>query len=87
LAECQKGLRDVIHNQALFEAKPAIMRAFQYAKDSVPGKKGDVYAQDYIQKSEFRIFLLALRQRFEYWQAFNRIDAGGDGRIDLMEFM
>ena len=25
LAECQKGLRDVIHNQAFFEAKPAIL--------------------------------------------------------------
>jgi hypothetical protein len=49
----------------------------------VPAKKGDKYADDYIQKTEFRTFLVALRQRFEYWQAFKRIDAGGDGRIDL----
>ena len=63
------------------------MRAFQFAKDASPGKAGDKYADDYIQKSEFRIFLVALRQRFEYWQAFKRIDAGGDGRIDLQEFL
>ena len=30
---------------------------------------------------------MALRQRFEYWQAFRRIDSGGDGRIDLQEFL
>lgn len=28
LAETEKGLRDVIKNQEMFEAKPAIMRAF-----------------------------------------------------------
>lgn len=61
LAETQKGLRDVIKSEALLEAKPAIMRAFQFAKDSVPGKKNDKYADDYIQKSEFRTFLVALR--------------------------
>lgn len=49
LAECQKGLRDVLHSEALFEAKPAIMRAFQFAKNAIPGKKGDQYADDYIE--------------------------------------
>jgi Ca2+-binding EF-hand superfamily protein len=36
---------------------------------------------------EFRVFLIALRQRFEYWVAFKRVDQGGDGRIDLQEFI
>ena len=35
---------------------------------------------------EFRIFLLALRQRCEYYVAFKRIDESGDGKIDLGEF-
>lgn len=28
LAECQKGIRDVIKSDHLFDSKPAIMRAF-----------------------------------------------------------
>ena len=62
------------------------MRAFEFAKNAVPGKKGDKYAADYIQQKEFRIFLVALKQRFEYWEAFQHIDTGGDGRIDVFEF-
>jgi Ca2+-binding EF-hand superfamily protein len=61
------------------------MRAFQFAKDALPGNTK--YGADYIEKKEFRIFLVALRQRFEYFQAFKRIDASGDGKIDLNEFM
>ena len=53
------------------------MRAFQFAKNAVPGKSK--YGQDYIEKREFRIFLLALRQRFEYYQAFKMLDQSGDG--------
>ena len=63
------------------------MRAFQFAKNAIPGKKGDQYADDYIEQREFRIFLVALKQRFEYWEAFKIIDTGGDGRIDLTEFI
>ena len=74
LAETEKGIRDVIKLDNLFDAKPAIMRAFQFAKDALPGKSK--YGADYIEKKEFRIFLVALRQRFEYFQAFKRIDSG-----------
>ena len=85
LAETEKGIRDVVRLDNLFDAKPAIIRAFNFAKDSIPGKSQ--YGADYIEKKEFRIFLVALRQRFEYFQAFKRIDSGGDGRIDLNEFV
>ena len=85
LAETEKGIRDVIKLDNLFDAKPAIMRAFNFAKDALPGKSK--YGADYIEKKEFRIFLVALRQRFEYFQAFKRIDSGGDGRIDIHEFI
>ena len=84
LAEIDKGIRDVLQCDELFDAKPAIMRAFQYAKDFCPGKSK--YGADYVEFREFRVFLVALRQRFEYLQAFKKIDEGGDGRIDLEEF-
>jgi Ca2+-binding EF-hand superfamily protein len=85
LAETEKGIRDVIKLDSMFDAKPAIIRAFNFAKDALPGKIS--YGADYIEKKEFRIFLVALRQRFEYFQAFKRIDSGGDGRIDVQEFI
>lgn len=28
-----------------------------------------------------------MRQRFDYFKAFKRIDSGGDGRIDIHEFI
>ena len=40
-----------------------------------------------MEKREFRILLVALRQRFEYLQAFRRIDSGNDGRVDMAEFL
>lgn len=61
------------------------MRAFQYAKDYSPAKSA--HGPDYVEKREFRILLVALRQRFEYLQAFRRIDSGNDGRVDLPEFL
>lgn len=85
LAETEKGIRDGLKVDQIFECKPAILRAFNFAKNAVPGKSK--YSADYLEKKEFRLFLVALRQRFEYFQAFKRIDSGGDGRIDLMEFM
>ena len=59
LAEIEKGLRDVIQNDTLFKAKPAIMRAFQSAKNHSKGTSK--YGDDYIEKREFRTFLVALR--------------------------
>lgn len=77
MSEAEEGIKNVIKLRELYDAKPAIMRAFQFAKNAVPGKSK--YGQDYIEKREFRIFLLALRQRFEYYQAFKMLDQSGDG--------
>ena len=41
----------------------------------------------FIEKIEFRVFLIALRQRYEYFQAFKTIDTSGDGMLDLEEFI
>lgn len=48
LAEVDKGVRDALKIDALFDAKPAIMRAFQIAKKSKPSKRGKV-GDDYIE--------------------------------------
>ena len=86
LAEIDKGLRDAIGIAELFDAKPAIIRAFNFAKNYCPAKPGQKNLDDYIQFSEFRVFLVALRQRFEYLMAFRRVDLDNDGRIDIDEF-
>lgn len=61
LAETEKGVRDALKIDAIFEAKPAIMRAFQFARNASPAKAGNKYGDDYLEKREFRIFLVALR--------------------------
>ena len=61
------------------------MRAFQFAKKYSKGKSK--YSDDYIEKREFRTFLVALRQRFEYFVAFKKVDTGNDQRIDYNEFL
>lgn len=85
LAEVDKAIRDVLRIDDIFDAKPAIMRAFQAAKARGVSKRGDL-GDDYIEFNEFRFFLLSLRQYFEYWEAFARTDADGDRRISLIEF-
>ena len=39
-----------------------------------------------IEWMEFRIFLVYLRQYFEYWAMFESIDASGDKKVSLEEF-
>lgn len=85
LAEVDKGIRDVLQLDEIFDAKAAIMRAFQIAKRRGVSSRGAM-GDDYIEFKEFRFFLLSLRQYFEYWEAFARTDADGDKRISLEEF-
>lgn len=87
LAETEKGIRDVLQLDEVFDAKPAIIRAFQIAKNVTKSTRSDGVGDDYIEFREFRFFLLSLRQYFEYWAAFMRTDADGDRRINLKEFL
>jgi Ca2+-binding EF-hand superfamily protein len=84
LAEVDKGVRDVLGLDSVFDCKPAIMRAFQAAKSSGPSRTS--HSDDYIEKNEFRLFLVYLRQYFEYYEMFDRVDTGDDKKIDLKEF-
>ena len=84
VAELDKGLADVMQNQDLFNSKPAIIRAHQAAKDKVKTKS--LHGPDYVERCEFRLVLLYLRQYFEYWIAFQRVDKNSDDRISRTEF-
>lgn len=82
--EAIAGVRDVMKIQDFLEIKPAIELSFLAAKNSVPKSKS---GPDKLDKQEFRLFLVALTQRLEYLQAFNKLDAGGNGSIDQQEFV
>ena len=72
LAEVDKGMVDEINLPQLFALKPVLMRAFQAAKNKVKSKSK--HGKDYIEKNEYRWLLKYLRQYYEIFIAFNRID-------------
>jgi Ca2+-binding EF-hand superfamily protein len=86
LAEVHKGCRDVLALPEIYENKPVMMRAFQAAKGANNGKSKSELGQHYIERSEFRLLLVYLRNYFEFWQMFDRIDSGDDRRINMEEF-
>ena len=93
LSELNNGLRKLLlgNVHSLFDTEPAIATAFEIAKNAVPPKEGrgqmekDI-ADNSIEWSEFRIFLMGLKLTLEYWIAFKRIDKTNDNRIDFEEF-
>merc|ERR1711892_1177953 len=84
LAEITKGIRDVINIGDLFDYRPAINRAFHFSRDV--HTSANTHGDDYLEFREFRLFLQAVRQFFEYYQAFDRIDTGDDNRVSKEEF-
>merc|ERR1712070_1330364 len=90
LAEVDKGLRDNIAIDSLFDAKPVIIRAFNAAKDK--GKHFSKYSADYVEKNEFIYLLIFLRQYAEYFVMFNRMNddtdmtGGAHKKITFEEF-
>eukprot|EP01059_Diplonema_ambulator_P030586 TRINITY_DN52_c0_g1_i2.p1 TRINITY_DN52_c0_g1~~TRINITY_DN52_c0_g1_i2.p1 ORF type:complete len:186 (+),score=76.11 TRINITY_DN52_c0_g1_i2:51-608(+) len=84
LAEVDKGVRDVLRADDLFDCKPAMLRAFNAVKDTAPAHTP--HSDDYVTRAEFRLLLVALRQMFELWHMFELIDTGDDRRVDEGEF-
>ena len=80
LAEFDKGLRDVLKLPDIFKLKKVSLRAFQAAKTAV--KSSSKYGDDYVGWLEFRIILVYLRQYFEYYVMFCRIDTSDDFKIN-----
>jgi len=85
LAELDKGMRDVLKINAIFSAKPVMLRAFNAAKGAAQTKSR--LGPDYVEKGkEFRLLLHYLRQYFELYAMFNRVDTDDDMRVELHEF-
>ena len=84
LAEFDRGVRDVLGLPQIFSLKKVLIRAFNAAKDKVKGKAKQ--SQDYVEWLEFRYILVYLRQYFEYYVMFCRVDTSDDFKVDVNEF-
>lgn len=84
LAEVDKGVRDVLGLEDVYEAKPAIMRAFSAAKNA--GKSKAKLGADFVERSEFRLVLLYLGKYYELYEMFSTVDSTDDRRINKAEF-
>ena len=84
LAEIDKGVMDLFGRGDIFRSKKAIMRAYQAARAVSPNLTKE--SQDYVERSEFRVLLVYLKQYFELFLMFDRVDTGDDSRINLSEF-
>ena len=80
-AEVDKAIMQLMGSEGLFKAKPVISRAFHAAKSCGAGG-----SPDYVEKSEFRLLLVYLRQYFELYIAYDRLDSSDDRRLSLPEF-
>ena len=85
MAEIDHAMQNILQLPELFALKPVTMRAWQAARTKVPSitKNGN----DYVTKNEFPYLLKYLRQYYEYWVAFDRIDSDFDRRITKQEFL
>ena len=84
LAEFDKGIIDVLNLPGIFNLKKVIMRAFQAARTKQKAKTK--YSDEYVEWMEFRILLVYLRQYFEYYVMFCRVDTSDNFKVDLNEF-
>ena len=73
LAEIDKGCRDVLQLYDIFDCKHVIRKAYMSAK-SAGSKQND--NADFVERSEFRLLLVYLKQYFQLWQMFTEIDTG-----------
>ena len=84
LAEFDRGVRDVLNLPNIFSLKKVLIRAYNASKDKIKGKSK--HSKDYVEWLEFRILLVYLRQYFEYYAMFCRIDTSDDFKVDINEF-
>jgi len=82
-------VKDVLKLQVAVDAAPVIPAAFKRAAagdDEEQAAKGVATASDTVEKCEFRMFLVYIRQFLEIFCMFDQADTGGTGDIDVTEF-
>jgi hypothetical protein len=84
LAEVDRGVRDVLQTESMFDAKECIMMAFKGAKALNPKAS---HNQDFVDRKEFRMLLVYLENYFKVWEVFTSADAGRDHRLTKEEFL
>ena len=84
LAEFDRGVLEVLNLPDIFKQKKVLIRAFTKAKNKIKGKAKQ--SQDYVEWLEFRYILIYLRQYFEYYVMFCRVDTSDDFKVDIKEF-
>lgn len=87
LAECDLGCRNILGLGDVLP-KPVIMRAYQTARNvsQRDGKNPTQHGEDYIEQSEFRVFLVYLARYLELWKTFSGMDDNNDRRVSFEEF-
>mmetsp|Transcript_50885 Transcript_50885/g.157633 ORF Transcript_50885/g.157633 Transcript_50885/m.157633 type:complete len:250 (-) Transcript_50885:16-765(-) len=80
LFEVDAGLLKVLQCQELFDAKPAIQRAYNYAREVNPSGP-----KDRLEFCEFRLLLVYLKGMFEVYQLFMDLDKSKDFELSLPE--
>lgn len=83
-SEAEKGIRDVLKLPEIFEKKQVIRKAFDAAKASAKNNRQE--SNEFIEKNEFRYFLVYLRQFYEYSVMFHKIDVNKSNTISYDEF-
>lgn len=63
---------DQVERGMKIKDEEGVTQAFQFARMYTKGT--GKYGDDYLEKRDFRIFLIALKQRFEFHIAFKEID-------------
>jgi hypothetical protein len=81
LHELERGLKTVI-TKHYNECKLQISKAYLFTKTVVSSR--GLLGIDYIEKKEFRAFLVAIKQRFEYLHVFKNVT--GQKNLEFIEF-
>jgi hypothetical protein len=80
-------LQDILGISDVLDAAPAMERAYADTIKLMPSSLEDTVGDNFMEGRQFRTFLRALKQRFQYWQYFKLIDSNNDQVLVKQEFM
>jgi len=89
LADVERGCREVLNLNELVCAGPVVELAFLIAREvNCSGLKEALTETGnlYVERSEFRVLLVYLRQHMELYEMFQKIDVDGSRRINFEKF-